>query len=60
MYERYAQVLHECKNLATINVIKQPKDVNVTHHMTTKSLPTVPCVLRLAGDKLLAAKKKFE
>ena len=60
IYERYAQVLHKIKDLATMNANKQRKDVKVTHHITTKGPVTFVRALRFGGDKLLAAKKEFE
>ena len=60
MYERYAQVRHEFKDLATINANKLPLDVKVTCHIITKDLSTFASVVRLTGDKLLAGKNEFE
>ena len=60
MYERYAQVLHEFKDLATMNTTKQPIHVKVTHHITTRGPSTFSRALRLAGDQFHTVKKEFE
>lgn len=59
-HDRYSQLLQEFKDLATINANRHPTDTSVTHHITTKGPPTYARARRLAGDKLLAAKKEFE
>ena len=60
VYGFNAQVLHNFKYLATINANKKPIDVKFTHNITTRDPPTFARTIRLAGEKLLAAKKEFE
>ncbi|XP_060665432.1 uncharacterized protein LOC132797695 [Drosophila nasuta] len=56
---QYATLLHEYRDLATINSNRLPATSEVTHFISTNGPPTHARARRLAPDKLKAAQSEF-
>ena len=52
--------MSEYKDLAILNANKKPIATNTTHHIITTGPPVFARPRRLAGDRLVAAKKEFQ